>query len=283
MGAAAMKPKRKKAKKSSPIRVLRKGEEEAPIVVAEPKIPESTEKPEPGLPEAEGDSGQIELTTDHARSPRLSGRGKGVRLSDVSSQSQAHAATRGSVTPGEEPEEEMAQAAAGEVKAADLHGADERPKAPDAKLDNARAIEAALFMSGKPLSRAELAKLIGTGSLGLVDVVIAGLQNEYSGRKSAIEISSDNGLYSMRLRAEHAPHARQFAKEAEIPKHALKTLAVISKNEGITKRKLFLMLGSAIYSDCAELEQGGFISHKKAGRTSSLHTTPKFKDYFGGQ
>ncbi len=148
-------------------------------------------------------------------------------------------------------------------------------------MDNARAIEAALFMSAKPLSKAELAKLIGSGSLGLVDTVISELQSEYAERKSAIEIASDNGFYSMRLRAEYSPQTKQFAKEAEISRHALKTLAIISKNEGITKRKLFGMLGSTIYTDCAELEENGFVSHKKAGRSTSLHTTPKFRDYFG--
>jgi segregation and condensation protein B len=155
--------------------------------------------------------------------------------------------------------------------------------APTKPLDNARVIEAALFMSSRPLKREEIAKLIGTGSLGSVDTAVLALQKEYSGRESAIEISSENGYYSMRLKQDYAPQTKQFAKEAEISKHALKTLAIVSKNEGITKRKLFGMLGGTIYSDCAELEEAGFISHRKAGRTTSLHTTAKFRDYFGGQ
>lgn len=156
-------------------------------------------------------------------------------------------------------------------------------KRPQIPFDPARAIEAALFMSSRPLKREEIAKLIGTGSLGSVDTSVLALQKEYTERKSAIEISSENGIYSMRLKQDYVQQTKQFSTEAEISKHALKTLALVSKNEGITKRKLFGMLGSTIYSDCAELEEAGFISHRKAGRTSSLHTTPKFRDYFGGQ
>ena len=156
-------------------------------------------------------------------------------------------------------------------------------KRPQIPFDPSRAIEAALFMSSRPLKREEIAKLIGTGSLGSVDTAVSALQKEYSERKSAIEISSENGIYSMRLKQDYVSQTKQFSTEAEISRHGLKTLALISKNEGITKRKLFGMLGSSIYSDCAELGEAGFISHRKAGRTSSLHTTPKFRDYFGGQ
>ena len=143
-----------------------------------------------------------------------------------------------------------------------------------------QTIEAALFMSARPLQKAELAKLVGTGSLGLVDTIIAELASDYSSRASAMEIVSEGGHFSIRLLPEFSATTKQFAKETEISKHAIKTLAIISKNEGMTKRKLFSMLGGQIYADCAELEENGFISHKKAGRTTSLHTTPKFKDYF---
>ncbi|MCX6769189.1 MAG: hypothetical protein NT051_00720 [Candidatus Micrarchaeota archaeon] len=53
------------------------------------------------------------------------------------------------------------------------------------------------------------------------------------------------------------------------------------KNEGITKRSLFLKLGGGIYEDVSELAEKGFVSQKKSGRKKAVSTTTKFKAYFG--
>ncbi|MCX8195368.1 MAG: SMC-Scp complex subunit ScpB [Candidatus Micrarchaeota archaeon] len=143
-----------------------------------------------------------------------------------------------------------------------------------------RIIEAALFMSSRPLEAKELGKLIGVAAPGFVAQRIEALKEKYEKSGSAIEIAFEDGKYQMRLRREYVGAVKQFASEGEISRHALKTLAYISKNEGITKRELFKRLGSGIYSDVAELVEKGFVMQKKAGRTAALHTTSKFKNYF---
>lgn len=146
-----------------------------------------------------------------------------------------------------------------------------------------RIIESALFMSSRPLSAQEIGKLIGVAAPGYIAQRVDALREMYEAAGSSVEIAEEGGKYSMRLRAQYTVYVKDFAQAAEISRHSLRTLAYISKSEGITKRSLFAKLGSTIYTDVAELVEKGFVQQKKSGRTSSLHTTAKFKQYFAGQ
>ncbi len=146
-----------------------------------------------------------------------------------------------------------------------------------------KIIEAALFMSSKPLGVPELGKLIGVAAPGFVSQRLDSLRARYDSQGSAVEIALEEGKYHMRVRQQYVGYVKDFASQGEISKHALRTLAYVAKNEGITKRQLFLKLGGGIYEDVAELAEAGFITQKKSGRTKSVSTTPKFKAYFGSQ
>lgn len=143
-----------------------------------------------------------------------------------------------------------------------------------------KTIEAALFMSSRPLSLQELGKLIGVAAPGFVEGRVLAVQSAYEQGGSAIEVAEEGGKYYMRVRQEYVRSVKEFASAAEISKHALRTLAYIAKSEGITKRQLFLKLGGGIYEDVAELVEKGFVTQKKSGRTKSVSTTAKFKAYF---
>jgi len=146
-----------------------------------------------------------------------------------------------------------------------------------------RIIEAALFMSSKPLAVAELGKLIGVAAPGYVSQRLDSLQKRYADSGSAIEIAYEENKYYMRLRMDYVNFVKDFAQQGEISRHALRTLAYVSKSEGVKKSLLAGRLGSAIYADIAELVEKGFLHQKRDGRTKTLHTTPKFKMYFGDQ
>ena len=144
-------------------------------------------------------------------------------------------------------------------------------------------IEAALFMSSRPLSLSELGKLIGVAAPGFVSQRVRAVQDAYNGKGGAVEIAEEDGKFYMRVRQQYVPFVKSFASAAEISPHALKTLAYVAKNEGVTKHALFLKLGGGIYDDVNELVERGFVTTKRAGRTKSVSTTAKFKAYFGQQ
>lgn len=143
-----------------------------------------------------------------------------------------------------------------------------------------RIIEAALFISARPMDLSELRTLTGIGALGYLQKVIGELQAEYEQRAGAIEILGSDGKYEMRLRPELTTRVKQFAQDTEISKPALRTLAYISKHDGVLKSELAKRIGSTIYQDVRELVDAGFVKPKKAGRTSKLFLTEKFHRYF---
>lgn len=143
-----------------------------------------------------------------------------------------------------------------------------------------RIIEAALFISGRDMTLEELRQLTGIGALGYLRSVVEELKSDYDERQSAIEVLEANGRYSLRVRNDCINRVKQFAQDSEITKPALRTLAYLSKNDGILKSTLVKRLGTGIYQDVKELVANGFVKQAKAGRTSKLTLTDKFKKYF---
>lgn len=148
-------------------------------------------------------------------------------------------------------------------------------------VDKKRLIEAALFMSSDPVPVDRLNKLIGVAAPGYTKTLIKEINEEYLRNGNAFEIIEEPDGYLMTLRPEYAVHVKEFAKETELSPHALKTLAYISKNEGILKSELVKRLGTQVYKDVKELVGKGFIVQKKKGRSSELRTSEKFRKYFG--
>lgn len=148
------------------------------------------------------------------------------------------------------------------------------------ELDEKRLIEAVLFISARAVSIAEMRTLTGIGAIGYLQNVMTTLQKEYNESDRAIEIIEVEGKYLMRVKNAYVDRVKQFAQETELSKGALRTLAYISKHDGILKSELVKHIGSQIYDDVKELVQNGFVKPQKAGRSAKLFLTEKFKKYF---
>ncbi len=143
-----------------------------------------------------------------------------------------------------------------------------------------KLIEAALFISSRAISLEEFRTLTGIGALGYLQGVMAELKKDYDDNGSALEIIEIEGKYTLRVRNEQLVKVKQFAQDSEISKSALRTLAYISKNDGMLKSNLVRKVGNHAYSDVRELLDANFIKAQKAGRSAKLTLTEKFKKYF---
>ncbi len=148
------------------------------------------------------------------------------------------------------------------------------------ELNEKRVIEAALFISGRAVTLTELKTLTGIAAFGYLQGKLNELKNEYAERASSLEIVEEQGKYEMRVRSEYVPRVKQFAQEMQVSKNALRTLAYISKHDGILKSDLAKKIGPQIYEDVRELVENEFVVTRKAGRTMKLTLTEKFKKYF---
>jgi segregation and condensation protein B len=180
----------------------------------------------------------------------------------------------------EEKFEEMLEEEVGGEQPAKEKPAEQTQPTPAEVLDAKSTIEAALFMSTSPITVRTLSKLAGVNSWKIVQEKLKELQQEYEARGSAIVISFEDGGYIMRLKPEYERKVSGLAKEAELSRGAIKTLAVIAKNDGMKQSKLVKMIGSTIYDHVKELVEKEFVTAEKQGRTKVLKTTKKFKEYF---
>lgn len=149
------------------------------------------------------------------------------------------------------------------------------------KLLPKRVVEAALFISSKPLTIEELGKFAGIAAPGFVEGLVKELAADYERSGSAVKIVFEPGGWIMRLRGEYAQKVAPLAQEAEVSHGALRILGYVSQNEGIEQSKVADRLGSTVYDYVHELVEKGFLTKEKRGRTSVLRTTQKFRDYFG--
>ena len=146
-----------------------------------------------------------------------------------------------------------------------------------------KLIEAALFISGRAMTLEELRTLTGIGALGYLQKVLQEMKTDYDSRQSAIEITEANGKFEMRVRNQYVARVKEFAQDTEISRAALRTLAFISKHDGILKSNLVKKIGTQAYTDVKELVQSDFVKPQKSGRSSKLWLTEKFKKYFAQQ
>lgn len=151
-------------------------------------------------------------------------------------------------------------------------------------MNEKRIIEAALFVSARELSLYEMKKLTGSKHIKQVRKIVDELKKEYEKSNGAIEIVEDNEKYLMRLKQEYADQVREFAQDAEVSKGGLKVLSYVYMNKGnILKSQIAKKLGPWIYPYVKELIEKDFLSAKRAGRTSRLVVTDKFKRYFSSE
>lgn len=137
-------------------------------------------------------------------------------------------------------------------------------------------IEAALFVSGEPVEKAQLKNLVKRKN---VHELIQELIDEYQQRNSPLEIKELDGGVVMQVKPEYAEKVRPIApKELRAP--VLRTLSMIAYHQPIIQSELVDRRGAAAYEHVRDLEERDLISAKPEGRSRILQTTPRFSEYF---
>jgi len=149
--------------------------------------------------------------------------------------------------------------------------------------DEIRArIEAALYSSGRALDADQLAKAAGISSKKRAMDEAKAIQSRMKSMLSAIEVVEYPGQrYAMQLKAEYTSVARKFATKPLLSKAALRTLSFIAYFQPISSGDLALRRGSQAYDHLKDLEEVGFLTMERKGRSRVYKTTTEFSEYFG--
>jgi segregation and condensation protein B len=149
-------------------------------------------------------------------------------------------------------------------------------------IEDKALVEAALFVSGRPLSVRELSKALGIRSLDYLEKLIELIAAEYAERKSAIEIVKVLGdKYVMQVKQEYSQRVVHLMPRPDLRTGELKTLALIAYLQPIEQSKIIKLRGSQAYEHIRKLIEMGLIYAEPYERTKLLGTTQKFAELYG--
>jgi segregation and condensation protein B len=143
---------------------------------------------------------------------------------------------------------------------------------------NKKLLEAALFISSRPLTVNELGRVVGISSLGTVKKMLEELQGEYS---SGIEIVETGEGWQMQVRQELLPKVAHLTPYSDLSEGCKRTLALVVYKEPARQAEIVKIQGNKAYSYIKELKRRGLIRAEKNGKTMVLKLTQEFENYFG--
>lgn len=140
-------------------------------------------------------------------------------------------------------------------------------------------LEAILFSTGKKISIEELAKLANT-STSMSQQALNELKEEYKERNSSLMLADEGSAWKLIVKDEFLPIVKKIITETELTKTIMETLAVIAFKYPIKQADLIKIRTNKAYDHLKELEEMGYITRQKHGRTKLIKLTQKFFEYF---
>lgn len=142
-----------------------------------------------------------------------------------------------------------------------------------------RKIEAVLFSVGKKVSLEELSRLCRAES-SKVKEALHELKKEYDEKQSSVMLVEEGDSWKLAVRENYLQIVKKVVKTTELPKGVMETLAVIAWKAPVLQSDVIKIRTNKGYNHIAEIEEAGFISKEKKGRTQLIRLTQKFMDYF---
>lgn len=146
-------------------------------------------------------------------------------------------------------------------------------------MEHKKLLEAALFMSQKPLDLQDLARITGLSSLGFLKESLEALQKEYEGR--GLEIAQVGGGWQMQVRTELLPKVAHLTPYQDLHEGLKRALALILYKEPFKQSDLIKIQGTKAYAYVKKLQQLGLVRGEQEGHTKILSVTRELEAYFG--
>jgi segregation and condensation protein B len=140
-------------------------------------------------------------------------------------------------------------------------------------------VESLLFSSGRKMSIDELSKLC-KAKVEDIKEALAEMKLEYDDRGSSLMVVNEGDSWKLVTREQYLPLVQKIVTETELSRTVMETLAVIAFKYPIKQSDLIRIRTNKAYDHLMELEQMGYISRVKYGRTKLIKLAQKFFEYF---
>lgn len=140
-------------------------------------------------------------------------------------------------------------------------------------------LEALLFSSGRKMSIEELSRLSNAKTDDIKNALVE-LKTQYDDNNSSMMLVNEGDSWKITIREQFLPLVRNIVTETELSKTIMETLAVIAFKYPIKQSELIKIRTNKAYDHLNQLEQMGYITRQKHGRTNLIKLTQKFFEYF---
>ncbi len=146
--------------------------------------------------------------------------------------------------------------------------------------DLKNAVESVLFSAAKKLSVEELSSICRVRDLNLINQALVELKKELDNKNSSILLLNEGSSWRLAVRDKYLPFVQKVVTQTELTKSVVETLAVVAFKSPVLQSEVIRVRTNKAYSHIDELEELGYISREKKGRTKLIKLSQKFFDYF---
>ncbi len=146
--------------------------------------------------------------------------------------------------------------------------------------DYSKKVEAILFAAGRFVTADELCTIIGITNKDLIHHAIKTLYSRLQQEQSPLLLLEEKDAWKLSVGEQYQSFVSQVLPETELTKSELETLAVIAWKKPIYQSEVIAVRTNKAYKHIDDLEEMGFITRSKSGKTYELRLTQKFFDYF---
>jgi segregation and condensation protein B len=146
--------------------------------------------------------------------------------------------------------------------------------------DLKKQVESLLFSAGRKLEIAEIAKLLKARDISAVLEALEQLRGNYEAQGGSLMVVQDGTAWKLTVREAYLQTVRRIVTQTELPKSVMETLAVIAYKNPVLQSHIIKVRTNKAYDHLGLLEQDGFLTRVKHGRTKLIRLAPKFFDYF---
>ena len=146
-------------------------------------------------------------------------------------------------------------------------------------MEDKKKVEAVLFAVGDKIDLEEISRLTALDPSKAKEL-LQELQSDYKQGQSPFMITNEGNKWKLTVREEYMPIVQKIVPHTELSKTIMSTLAVIAWKAPVLQSDIIRIRTNKAYDHIKELEEMGFITKQKHGRSFLIRLAQKFYEYF---
>jgi len=147
-------------------------------------------------------------------------------------------------------------------------------------MNEKNKIEALLFASAQRMTVEDIAKITGLRDTDKIKEMLNELKMDFESRGASMILHEENGYWKLTVKDHYMPMLQKVLTQAELDRPLMETLAVIAWKFPVLQADVVKIRHNKAYEHLKQLDELGFISRNKFGRTNKISLTQKFFEYF---